>query len=201
MPLLDHSLPIVEQRGPWATFHTVWCTTILTQLNQFLPAPRFCGHAQVRMSWRVEGEMGETDPEALAPADAWTLPAATASLDVVFPDDVELRVMDNRNGQRLSALVALVTCGNESSRDARRAFAAKCAAYLQRGVGVVIADVASQQHFNLHNELMDLLQQPAAEPLLVGRPLVTLPLALGGVGCIPLDLETSYSAVREVLGI
>ena len=35
-------------------------------------------------------------------------------------------------------------------------------------------------------------------PLTIGQPLPTLPLALKGVGCVPLELEASYTATREL---
>src|SRR5262249_46317143 len=155
MPLLDHSLPIVEQRGPWATFHSFWCCTIVAQTNQLLPAPRFYGLVHVRAGWRVEGEVSESDPEAFEVACPPWKP--TATLDTVFPSNVEVHVMDADRGPEPAAVVALATPDNKRGGAARRAFAAKCAAYLQRGVGLAIVDVAPHGRCNLHNELMDLL--------------------------------------------
>src|SRR5262249_1400016 len=108
----------------------------------------------------------------------------------------------------------------------RRAFAAKCAAYLQRGIGLVVVDIVTNRQLNLHNELVRLLEVPdvfalPAEASLyavayrparrqevnqidlwpvavtVGGPLPVLPLALRGTRAIPLDLEAAYSDARQ----
>ena len=36
-------------------------------------------------------------------------------------------------------------------------------------------------------------------PLALGQPLPTMPLALRGYGCVPLDLEASYTEARQRL--
>ena len=38
-------------------------------------------------------------------------------------------------------------------------------------------------------------------PLALGQPLPTLPLGLRGAGCVPLELESSYSRAREDSGL
>ncbi len=38
---------------------------------------------------------------------------------------------------------------------------------------------------------------PLLAPLAVGQPLPTLPLALRGVGCVPLALDASYTEARQ----
>jgi hypothetical protein len=240
MPLLDHSLPIVEERGPWAAFHSYWCTYLVAHLHRILPRPRFYGLAQIHLSPNVAADVAEFDSGVFAAvqgngeqggvAVATYAPPATWTLETVFPDDIEVRVIDTRRGATLVAVIELVSPSNKDRADARDSFAAKCAAYLQRGVGVLVVDLISERHYNLHNTLMGLLNHPAtthmdddthvyassyrpaqrqdksqldvwAAPLTVGEPLPTLPLALRGVGCIPLDLETSYTAVREMIGI
>ncbi len=105
---------------------------------------------------------------------------------------------------------------------------AKCAAYLQRQVGVLILDVVTDRRANLHQELLELLDRcpPGAEfpalyavayrnskangqwhldtwpaPLQVGAQLPTLPLWLASNFSVPLDLETSYEETSAVLRI
>jgi hypothetical protein len=92
---------------------------------------------------------------------------------------------------------------------------------LQLGIGLVIVDVITERAANLHDELMELLGQPAAarfppetglyaaayrparrdkhdqvdcwpETLALGQHLPVLPLALRGGPTVPLDLESSY---------
>ena len=113
-----------------------------------------------------------------------------------------------------------------STADARRGFAGKCAAYLQRGIGLIVADIVTVRRANLHNELMRLLEagdaiitcrttssstpsltappgaggqsdRPWPVALTVGGTLPLLPLALRGTRAVPLDLEKTYSDARE----
>jgi hypothetical protein len=35
------------------------------------------------------------------------------------------------------------------------------------------------------------------EPLAVGQPLPTLPLAVRGLGCLPIDLEATYMEAKQ----
>ena len=131
-----------------------------------------------------------------------------------------------QDGNRLVAVVELVSPSNKARPDARRGFAGKCAAYLHRGIGLVVIDVVTARQSNLHNELLDVLGQPdtprmpedaslyanAYRPvnqkengridvwtnaLTVGGNLPTVPLALKGAWPIPLDLEARYGEARE----
>ena len=124
------------------------------------------------------------------------------------------------------AAVELVSPRNKDRPDAGRAFASKCAAYLQRGIGLAIVDIVSIRQANLFDELMRLLAANEAvalggesvlhaaafrpvhradanqieiwlEKLAVGHTLPVLPLAVRGFGPVPLDLEGSYSDARE----
>src|SRR5262245_21624762 len=119
MPLLDHSQRIVEQRGPWATFHTFWCCTLMTQTTRLLPAPRCYGLVHVRAGWRVEGILSESHPEDYTVA--WPSPPPTATLDTFFPNNVEVHLMDTGQGPEPTAVIALATPDNKRREDARRA--------------------------------------------------------------------------------
>ena len=54
-------------------------------------------------------------------------------------------VRDERDDARLVAVVELVSPSNKDRPESRRAFAAKTAAYLQRGVGLIILDIVTGQ--------------------------------------------------------
>jgi hypothetical protein len=124
------------------------------------------------------------------------------------------------------AVVELVSPANKDRDEKRRAFAAKCAGYLQRGVGLLVVDVVTSRHANLHNELIRLLELqgpfnlPAeaftyavayrptrrgeanetdvwAERLTVGAPLPVMPLALRGGPLWPVNLEEVYVDVCQ----
>jgi len=117
--------------------------------------------------------------------------------------------------------VELVGPANKDRPETRRAFAAKSAAYLQRGIGLVTVDIVTTRHVNLHNALLPLLcadetfsmaedaqiYAVAYRPirrgeadwidlwpvvLSVGGPLPLLPLSLKRFRPVPLDLEVAY---------
>src|SRR5262249_56655873 len=95
--------------------------------------------------------------------------------------------------------------------------------YLHMGVGLIIVDIVTERHANLHDELVDLLEQtPLAfptdtplytvayrpsrretgdqieiwqYPLTLGEPLLTMPLSLRGAVTVPVDLDETYSAI------
>lgn len=120
----------------------------------------------------------------------------------------------------------LVSPRNKDRPERRRAFAAKCAAYLQRGIGLVAVDTVTNRQFNLHNELAQLMSwetplrmphdaslyavayRPARRPekneidiwpvpLAIAGALPLLPLALKRAQAVPLDLEVTYTDARE----
>lgn len=139
----------------------------------------------------------------------------------VFPPGCTVAILSTEGGRTLVAAIELVSPGNKDRAVKRRLFAAKCATYLSRGIGLIVVDVVTSRQGNLHNELIDLLHQDAAfrmpaeqslyavayrplsesgsdrieiwpVPLTVGQPLPTLPLSLEAELCIPVDLEAAY---------
>jgi hypothetical protein len=162
----------------------------------------------------------------LAPAAVWAPPEPLLAMPAVFPDEFEVLVYVEEGGLNLVAAVELVSPGNKDRDESRRAFAAKCASYLHQGVGLVIVDVVTERRANLHDELIRLMGRPESftfpgdsplyvvayrparrkkgdqidiwpTPLAVGQPLPTVPLALRGAGCVPLDLESTYTEARQ----
>ncbi len=132
-----------------------------------------------------------------------------------------MEILSTEGGRTLVAAVELVSPGNKDRPAKRRLFAAKCAAYLSRGVGLVVLDVVTSRQANLHNELADLLMLDpefrmtagqslyavAYRPvrtedaekievwpseLVMGQSLPTVPLSLGAELCVPVDLEAAY---------
>jgi hypothetical protein len=144
------------------------------------------------------------------------------------PDVFEVRVEDRRRGSRLVAAVEVVSPANKDRPANRRAFAVKCASYLQQNVSVLIVDIVSERHEDLYAELLELLEQPSdrgwagepplyavacrtareregwrmdtwAEVLRLGADLPTLPLWLASDLAVPLELEASYEEALRVL--
>jgi Protein of unknown function (DUF4058) len=233
MPLLDHFHPPIVTRRPWESFHSLWCAAILDQLNELLP-PRYFGAVQVHLGTQVEADVAEFDQGSdLEPptngkvaVTTWAPPAATHTMSAVFPDDIEVRIFDTRDGAVLVAVVELVSPRNKDRPEARDAFAAKCAAYLQCGIGLLVIDIVTNRHANLHNAVANLLHWPAGvvlpaetflyaaayhpvrrggqnlidnwlAPLSVGQRLPVMPLPIRGMGCLPLDLEVGYSRASQ----
>ena len=142
-------------------------------------------------------------------------------MPAIFPDSLEVLVFNSETGPTLVAAVGLVSPGNKDRPETRRAFAAKCASYLQQGIGLMIVDIVTNREANLHNQLVHLLEKgdefllstaplyatayrpirhPASDQieiwtaiLAVGQSLPVLPLALDKGLCVPLDLEGTYT--------
>jgi hypothetical protein len=175
MPLIDHFHPPIHPLRSWESFHSLWAGEILDRLNRVLP-PRFFADVRVHLGAEVEADVAEFERERVmadllnggngSVAVATTAPpAVTAVLEAIFPDDIEVRVIDTRDGAVLVAVVELVSRRNKDRPDARRAFAMKCAAYLQRGIGLIVVDIVTTRQADLSAELLGLLPQPQAPGL------------------------------------
>jgi hypothetical protein len=238
MPLLDHFHPPLVGRRHWEAFHGRWAAAIADNLNDHLLPPDYFAEFQVTVSTRIEvdvatftedGGSGAPRPDGAATAvltRAWAPPAPVAVMPALFPDDFAVKVFSSVAGPTLVAAIELVSPGNKDREDTRRAFAVKCAAYLQRGIGLMVVDIVTSRHANLHDELVAMLGHPDEfkfpmpttlyatayrpvhredrnefdlwrETLGVGQPLPTLPLAVRGLGCLPIDLEGTYTEARN----
>ena len=233
MPLLDHFHPPLYPQRSWESFHSRWANCIADELHRVLP-PRYFAEVQIHLGGQVEADVAEFERATESDGDSvngaaqsvalktWAPPAAAMVLRAVFPDDLEVQVRDQTDDAKLVAVVELVSPRNKDRDDSRRAFAAKCAAYLQRGVGLVVLDIVTSRQFNLHNEMVRMhswgdmfLMSPDAviyaaayrpvrrkeanqievwpNALTIGQPLPLVPLALRGAPAVPLDLEATYN--------
>lgn len=232
MPLLDHFQPPLFPTRRWQSFHGYWAGAIGESLNGLLPG-RYYAEILTHTGTDIEADVAEFEqPQRGADPDlngttggvalqTYAPPVAVLNMPAIFPDDLEVQVYDTRDGATLVGVVELVSPANKDRPESRRAFASKSAAYLQRGLGVVVVDIVTARHFNLHDELvrtMALAQnflmpretflyavayRPVHRlevnlidawptPLAVGQPLPLLPLGLRGGPTVPLDLETTY---------
>jgi hypothetical protein len=169
MPLLDHFHAPVFPRHPWESFHVVWASELLTWLNRTLPR-RYFATVHTHLGSQVEADVAEFElpsepaeeevngPGGGVAVQTWAPPAVAMVMPAIFPDDMEVQVFDERADARLVAVVELVSPRNKDRPESRRAFAAKCAAYLERGIGLVTVDIVTRHHFNTHNELVELLR-------------------------------------------
>jgi hypothetical protein len=238
MPLLDHFQDPAFSSHPWESFHTAWAAEIMAWLHKRLPR-RYFASMYTHLGPEIAADVAEFERDSSAedrPAngaanggvavETWAPPVTALAMPAVFPDDLEVRVHDSERDFKIVAVVELVSPGNKHRPETRRAFAAKCAAYLQRGIGVVTVDIVTSRRFNLHNELVRLLNfaepflmpddavlyavayRPARRgdvnqidlwpiPLAIGGSLPLIPLALRGTRAVPLDLDATYTETRE----
>jgi hypothetical protein len=237
MPLLDHFQPPLLGRRQWEGFHGWWAAAIAGNLNERLLPPGYFAEFQLTVGSRVEVDVAtftecgvlEAEPNngsaVAVQARAWAPPKPSAVMPATFPDEFEVRVFSSEGGPTLVAAIELVSPANKDRDEARKAFAAKCAAYLQRGIGLVVVDIVTSRHANLHDELVGLMAPDGGfafaeptplyatayrpmhrqqrneidlwrEPLAVGGLLPTLPLAVRGLASLPIDLEATYMEAR-----
>jgi hypothetical protein len=232
MPLLDHFHPPLSERRPWESFHATWCGALADHLNSDILPPGYIALEQVNPGAAIEidvdtyaeeaGASGEgTGGTATLPRTVWTPAAPPLVCPADFPERFTIEIHSTEGGRTLVAAVELVSPGNKDRAGKRRLFAAKCATYLARGVGLVILDTVTSRHGNLHNELIHLLDlddklltpDPAAlytvayrplggaggdrvelwpMPLAVGQALPRVPLSLAADLCVAVDLEAAY---------
>lgn len=230
MPLLDHFHPPLAGRRHWESFHSRWAGAIMDALNETLPEGYFA-ESQVHAWPRIEIDVAafnrpgdNNGTVATLPKVAPRMSTADLTLPATFPPEFGVNVFDSSGGPTLVAAIELVSPGNMDRDETRRAFAAKCATYIQRAIGLIVVDIVTDRHSWPFEELMALVYpgQPltATSPLTassyrpvrvngadslevrvrslaVGEPLPELPLALGGLGHVMVNLEATYEEVRE----
>jgi hypothetical protein len=238
MPLLDHFVTPLDLRRDWESFHARWATSIADLLDRTLP-PRYFAAVQTHSGHRIEADVaefeyanglessnGDSERDGGVAVQTWAPPKATFTIPTVFPDEYEVQVFDTRAGATLVAVIELISPANKDREETRQAFTAKCSAYLQRGLGLLIVDVITVRRANLHNELMrqrghgpsteftpeTTLYAAAYHPkhqnekneidvwlsaLAVDESLPVLPLALRGGMFVPVDLEATYTETRQ----
>jgi hypothetical protein len=234
MPLLDHFRPPLSERRPWESLHAAWAGALADALNDHILPPGYVALEQVHAGAAVEIDVATYAEPGTVPAPerdggtttatrtVWVPAAPPLVMPAAFPPSCTIQILSTEGGRTLVAAIELVSPGNKDRASKRRLFAAKCATYLARGVGLVVIDVVTSRQANMHNELGDLLGwQPAhrmpAEtslyavayrplrrdtseeldtwpmPLAVGEPLPTVPLSLEAEHCLAVDLEAAYA--------
>jgi hypothetical protein len=234
MPLLDHFHPPLSTTRTWSSFHARWAVAIADSLNATLPSPRFLAETEVSIGREFKTDVVEYEqPPGLGNGEnggvavaTYAPPQAARTVAVTFPEEVAVRVYDLSAGRTLVGVIELVSPANKDRPDNRRAFAMKCATFLHDRIGLIVADIVSEYHANLHREVLGLLGDPhtgdlpadchlyavAYRPVLrndqgqldlwpvslgIGQPLPVLPLALRGSFTVPIDLEATYTEARQ----
>ena len=200
MPLRDLFHPAGNLLCPWSSFYSAWIHTIVRHLNLNRLSPMF-----------------RAEPVALV-----------ATAGSVKEDTFEVRILDEERDSRCVAVVDLVGPGNKDQPSNRQAFARKCVEYLRQGVSIVVVDVVTGSRYNLHDELLSLLE--LAEPrfggeyagacavayrpvesddrgrlemweetFALGSPMPSLPLWLKPELAVPVELEATFQETWNVL--
>src|SRR5262245_15757606 len=181
MPLRDHfHKPLLNSMGP-ESLTALWSSMLLLRLNQSVLPPGYRAEQEVFGGPRVTIDLGALEQNrkngahagngangGVATATQTYAPPATLAAEVTFaePDLFEVRVL--REDDRIAAAIELVSRSNKDRPDTRRAFAIKCASYLQAGVSVLFVDIVTERRADLHTELASLLDLP--EPLRWASP-------------------------------
>lgn len=237
MALHDHFHPPLSVRRHWHALHNAWATSLAADLNARLPAGYFAEPnvqfgIEIDVAAFEEGTPPDRDDTASTlcmSQDAWSPTAPSATLPLALSTEtVEVLLFSTSGGPTLAGAIELVSPAHTDRPAHRQAFVAKCATYLQQGVGLVIVDIVTARQANLHNALVTYLGAPDAlavpadlyavayrpverqhqamldiwsEPLALGQPLPTLPLWLRGAVCLPVRLEPTYARTCHELRI
>jgi hypothetical protein len=238
MALLDHFHPPLSVSHPWKGFHSAWANAITNQLNSILPEGYYA-IPEVPLGDQIEIDVAsfEQPGNGVAAAGGTTAavwapprPRLSATVDFERVQCVEIHIFEDSGGPQLRGAIELVSPANKDRPRSRLTFAAKCAGYLERGIGLVVLDTVTTRRANMHAEIAAVLETSAdlswdspsslaavayrtvrtsgqtrveswPEPLALGATLPTLPLWLGINLCLPLPLEDSYTAACRSLRI
>lgn len=169
MPLLDHFHPPLHGPRRWEGFHHAWATMIAQQLNQDVLPPDYFAESEISVGPELEidvaalemqGSTTKTATAVWAPAK----PKLSETVDFARLDSYEVRVYQDLGGAELRAAIELVSPANKDRKGSRQTFAAKCAGYLQHGIGLIIVDIVTARSANLHRELFEMLEVKSKKP-------------------------------------
>ncbi|HKI34717.1 MAG TPA: DUF4058 family protein [Gemmataceae bacterium] len=241
MPLHDHSRPPLRNRPRYKSLNAAWATYLSNSLNHGGLPPGYRAYPEVSVGIGLEADVATYEAEGARTAGdgngavataVWAPPRPPLIVHVDFSDleVIEVQVIDDEGDGRLVAAVELASPANKDRPSHRSAFAAKCAAYLQQTVCVLVVDIVAGRRTNLHRPLMEVLQvgdaaasavssdlyavtyrvvkagertQLEAWPtaLAVGVTLPTMPLWLRDDLAVRLDLESAYQEACASMGV
>src|SRR5262249_15353487 len=161
-----HFRPPVDLKHSWDELHGMWPAAIVQHLFTRLPpgyvaAPgvHLVSPFEIDVSAYAEDEgiasPGTDEGNGGGAVGTRTMPIPTLTLETDLPDqeEYEVRIYDEQRGRTLVAAIEIVSPSNKDRPERRRAFVAKVAALLQKGVCVSIVDVVTVRQFNLYADL------------------------------------------------
>lgn len=244
MPLLDHFRPPLDLESSWEELHSTWPITMVAALAKKL-SRRYAVRPRVHLGTVIEIDVGAFEAESSTEHSTessngnggvatavWAPPRPTLDVLTNLPeqDEYEVRIYDTKRHRQLVAAIELISPANKDRPENRRAFLAKCAALLQQRVSVAFVDIVTTRHFNLYEELLEMIGhgdhaaadgaaklyaaacrwtprpdgchlQTWVHTLALGQPLPTLPIWIADDLAVPLELESSYEEACRILRI
>src|SRR6266568_2334213 len=142
MPLLDHFHAPLYPLFHWESFHSHWASILTNQLY------------------------GGTENGAGTAMAVYAPPAPTLTIPISFPAMDLFEILIRPEGSvRLAAAIEFVSPANKDRPANRKAFALKCASYLQEGAALIVVDIVTNRSGYLPQEIIDLLAEPPAARL------------------------------------
>lgn len=226
--------------GIYHAFHHGWISDISRELNQeLLPKDYYALPEQVAAGFgpdvlTLQEELADPDPvaeesgstQAAAILQSRPQTTFTAESDAEFYRRKKSSIVVRHvSGDRIVAMLEIVSPGNKPNRHAFRAFIDKACELLERRIHLLIVDpfpptdrdpegihAAIWEHveeddFELPPDRpltltayeCDLTTRAYIEPVAVGQPLPDMPLFLEPNGCVMVPLETTYQAAFSTL--
>lgn len=228
MPVHDWSR---VEAGIFHAFHHDWITELARALNRGLLPPDYYALPEQQAAGfgpdvlTLQGSGGDADtvgPPAPAAAGVLTAPAMApvAETDLSFYRRKQKAVaVRHVSGDRIVAMIEIVSPGNKAARNPLRAFVQKAAELLERGVHLLIIDLLPPGrrdpdgiHSEIWQEVAGQEPGPPAKPLTlaayeggdtvrayvvavaVGEALTAMPLLLAPRQSVAVPLEETYAA-------
>ncbi len=226
--------------GIFHAFHHEWISEISKALNQeLLPDDYYALPEQVAAGFgpdvlTLQEEPPDAVPNAQDTGDARSATGLQTRPQTTFTAETDAEfyrrkkssiVVRHVSGDRIVALLEIISPGNKSNRHALRAFVEKACELLEHRIHLLIVDPfppgprdPNGIHAAIWEEVEDdafhlpegrpltlvayeceLTTRAFIETIAVGQPLPDMPLFLKPNGCVMIPLETAYQAAFAVL--
>ncbi len=226
------------EAGIFHAFHHEWISEISRALNRNLPADYYALPEQVAAGFgpdvlTLQGDSEDEPDGSRESSDGGTATALRIRPQMRFTAEAEFYrrkksavVVRHVSGDRIVAMLEIVSPGNKSHRQAFRAFVEKACELLEHRIHLLIVDPfppgardpqgihaaiweevqdasfqlpADQPLTLVAYECDDITTRAHIEPFAVGQALPDMPLFLEPNGCVMVPLEATYSTAFAVL--
>jgi len=168
MPLRDHFRPPMTDVIGWTSVHGAWAAVLAFDLNRLLPAGYY---AAPLTKFGIEIDVAALDvrrngsqPVTGFSSDWPTAPTQTLVRQATLTDEVGVRIYAGGPRRMLVGAIELVSPANKDRAESRNAFLNKGMDVLRSGAGLIVVDVVTERHFNLHRALVERWGGPQEPP-------------------------------------